>query len=118
MLNEEYIPEAKNLVDKINVNAELRSLRVKNLDKLIKGHLNINSLINKFELLTHQIKDNIDILMVSVAELDESFSASRFFTNGFSSPHRLARNCNGSGILCILGRIYHPPTFSNRKRFD
>ena len=74
MLNEEYIPEAKNLVGKINVNAELRSLRVKNLDKLIIGYLNINSLRNKFELLTQQIKDNIDILMISVAELDESFS--------------------------------------------
>ena len=62
MLNEEYIPEAKNHVDKINVNAELRSVRVKNLNKLIIGHLNINSLRNKFELLMHQIKDNIDTL--------------------------------------------------------
>ena len=62
LLNEEYIPEAKNPVDKINVNAELRSVRVKNLNKLIIGHLNINSLRNKFELLMHQIKDNIDTL--------------------------------------------------------
>ena len=55
LLNEEYIPEAKNHVDKINIYAELRSMRVKNLSKLIIGYLNINSLRNKFELLTHQI---------------------------------------------------------------
>ena len=99
MLNEEYIPKAEDHVDKININAELRSLRVKNLNKLIIGHLNINSLRNKFELLTHQIKDNIDILMISETKLDESFPTSQFFMNGFSSPHRLDRKCNGGGIL-------------------
>ena len=102
MLNEEYIPEAKNHADKININAELRSLRVKNLNKLIIGHLNINSLRNKFELLTHQIKDNIDILMISETKLDESFPTSQFFMKGFSSPHRLDRNCNGGGILLYI----------------
>ena len=102
MLNEEYIPKAEDHVDKININAELRSLRVKNLNKLIIGHLNINSLRNKFELLTHQIKDNIDILMISETKLDESFPASQFFMKGFGSPHRLDRNCNGGGILLYI----------------
>ena len=97
LLNEEYLPEAKNHKEKININAELRSLRVKNLNKLIIGHFNINSLRNKFELLTHQIKDNIDILMISETKLDESFPASQFFMKGFSSPHRC--NCNDGCIL-------------------
>ena len=74
--DEEYTPERKNYVDKININAGLRSLRVKNLNKLIIGRLNINSLRNKFALLTHQVKDNIDILMISETKLDESFSKS------------------------------------------
>ena len=102
LLNEEYIPEAKNHIDKINLNEELRSLRVKNLNKLIIGHLNINSLRNKFELLAHQIKDNIDILMISETKLYESFRTSQFFTNGFSSPHLLHHNCNGSDILLYI----------------
>ena len=76
MTDEEYTPERKNYVDKININAGLRSLRVKNLNKLIIGRLNINSLRNKFALLTHQVKDNIDILMISETKLDESFSKS------------------------------------------
>ena len=99
MLNEEFIPEAKNHVDKININAELRYLRVKNLNKLIIGHLNINFLRNKFELLAHQIKDNVDILMISETKFDESFPTSHFLMNGFTSPHHLDRNCNGGGIF-------------------
>ena len=102
LLNEEYIPEAKNHVHKINTNAELRFLRVKSLNKLIIGHSNINSLRNKFELLTHQIKDNIDILMISETKLDESFPTGQFFINGFSSPYRLDRNSNGGGILLYI----------------
>ena len=95
MLNEEYIPEANNHIDKININAELRSLRIKNLNKLIIRHLNINSLNKKFELLTHKIK-------VSGTKLDESFLASHFFMNDFSSPHCLDRNCNGGGVLLYI----------------
>ena len=49
--------------------------------------------------MTHQIKDNIDILMTSETKLDENFPASQFSMNGFSSLHRCDRNCNGSGIL-------------------
>ena len=94
--------EAKNHVNKINLNAELRFLRVKNLNKLIIGHLDINSLRNKFELLTQQIKDNIDVLMISETKLDESFPTSQLFMNGFSSPHGFARNCNGGGILLYI----------------
>ena len=84
------------------MNAELRSLRVKNLNKLITGHLNINSVRNKFELLAHQIKDNKDILIISQRRLDESFPTSQFFINGFRSFHRLDRNCNCAGILLCI----------------
>ena len=102
MLNKQYIPEAKNNVDKININAELRSLRVKNLNKLITGHLNINSVRNKFELLAYQIKDNKDILIISQRRFDESFPTIQFFMNGFRSFHCLDRNCNSTGILLCI----------------
>ena len=102
MLNEEYIPGAKNHVDKININGELRSLRVKNVNKLITGYLNINSLRDKFELLTHQSKDKIDIIMILKRKLDERFPTSQFLMKVFSSPHRLDCNCNGGGILLYI----------------
>ena len=95
-------PQAKNVLDKININVELRSLRVKNLNKLIIGHLNIKSLRSKFELLTHQIKDNIDILMISETKLGGNFPTSQFFMKGFSSLHRFDPNCNGGGIILYI----------------
>lgn len=42
LLNEEYISKAKNDVGDTNINVELWSLRVKNLNKLMTGHKNIN----------------------------------------------------------------------------
>ena len=41
--------------------------------------ININSLRNKFDLLTYQINDNIDILMIGEKKLDESFPIGQFF---------------------------------------
>ena len=69
------------------------------MNKLIIERLNINSLKTKFELLAHQIKDNMDILMISETKLDESFRTSQFFMNGFSSPYRLNCKCSDDGIL-------------------
>ena len=48
-------------------------LRIKYLKKLIIGQLNINCLRNKFDLLTYQSKDFIDILMITERKLHESF---------------------------------------------
>ena len=47
----------------------LKSLRTSNPDKLVFAHLNINSLRNKFEILSDQIKGNIDVLLVSEQKL-------------------------------------------------
>ena len=41
----------------------LKSLRKDNLNKLIFAHLNINSIRNKFELLSEQIKGNVSLLV-------------------------------------------------------
>ena len=82
----EYASNANKMTDEAVTNKELRDLRLRNLNKLIIAHLNINSLRNKFELLIPQIKDNIDILMIAETKLDESFPASQFLINGFSAP--------------------------------
>ena len=66
------------IVDHIT-NADLKSLRIRNLNKIVVGHLNINSIKNKFDLLAHQVNGNIDMLMTSETKLDESFPASQFF---------------------------------------
>ena len=68
---------------------------------MIIGQSNNNSLWNKSDLLTHQIKDNIDILMVTETQL-ESFSISQFFINDISSSFHLDRNRNVVGILLYI----------------
>ena len=72
-----------------NTNMDLKALRLKNFNKLILAHLNINSLRNKFEFLISLIKDNRDILMISETKLDPSFPTNQFMINGFSAPFRL-----------------------------
>ena len=51
-------------------NNTLKSLRKNDLNKLIFAHLNINSIRNKFELLSEQIKGNVDLPMISETKID------------------------------------------------
>ena len=44
---------------------DLTHFRKYNQNKLVYAHLNINSLRNKFELLTEKTKGNVDILLIS-----------------------------------------------------
>ena len=56
----------------------LKSLLTSNPDKLVFAHLNINSIRNKFEILSAQIKGNIDVLPVSEQKLMIVFSMEIF----------------------------------------
>ena len=50
------------------------------MNKIVVGHLNINSIRKKFDFVAHEIKGNIDdILIKSEAKLDESFPSGQFF---------------------------------------
>ena len=63
------------------------------------GHLNINSLRNKFESVKPIISPNFDILLVSETRLYESFPNNQFSISGYRM-FRQDRNCFGGG-LCI-----------------
>ena len=55
----------------------------------IIGHLNINSIRNKFEMLSMSVVQYFDILMLSEAKLDSTFPSIQFLINdGFSVPYR------------------------------
>ena len=49
---------------------EFNNLRLKNPNRLICAHLNINFVRNKIDLLSDIIKNNIDILIISETKLD------------------------------------------------
>ena len=80
----------------------LNTLRIENINRLIIGHININSIRNKFELLKEQIQGKIDILMVSETKLDNSYPTNQFMIEGFGTPYRLDRNKNGGGIMLYI----------------
>ena len=56
----------------------LRKLRIKNLNRLIIGHLNINYIRNKFETFKMLIQGNVDIAVITESKLDQSFPAGKF----------------------------------------
>ena len=66
------------------------------------GHLNINSVRNKFEALTYIIDNNIDLLLISETKLDDSFPTAQFQMKGFSVPYRYDRNGKRSGLLLYI----------------
>ena len=83
-------------------NIHLKSIRIRNLNKIVIVHLNVNSLRNKFDFLVTQVKGYIDILMIPETKLDESFPIGQFLIDGYSVPFRLDRNENGGGILLYV----------------
>ena len=66
------------------------------------GHLNINSIRNKFDALSLIVKNNVDILMISETKLDDSFPTAQLLLHAFSAPYRFDRNSKSSGILLYI----------------
>ena len=85
-----------------NENNIFKDLRLKSLNKVIIGHTNINSLRNKFELLTVMVRDKVDLLMTSKSKLDSSFSNAQFYMKSYSKPYRPDRNSKGGGIILYI----------------
>ena len=81
---------------------ELKSLRINNINRVIIGQVNINSIRSKFVDLVKWVWGNTDILMISETKLDASFRTSQFYINGYTSPYRLDRHGKGGGILVYV----------------
>ena len=80
----------------------LQSLSCKSLNRLVFPHLNINSIRNKFELLSEQVRGNVDVLMASETKIDDSFPIGNFLIHGFSPPYRSDRDSKGGGVKLYI----------------
>ena len=68
-------PNNKSVTDQSvshNIN-EFKNIHLKNVKNIIIAQININSIRNKYELLSHYVSGNIDILIITEARLDKSF---------------------------------------------
>ena len=81
---------------------KLAELKLKNSNRIIIGHLNINSIRYKFVDLKLTLNKNIDILLISETKLDSSFPSKQFLLDGYSLPYRLDREIGGEVGFCYL----------------
>ena len=81
---------------------EINDLRNQHPFRVIIGHININSIRNKFEPLVSFINNNLHILMISETKIDDTFPDSQFLIKGFSVPDRLDRTAKRGGILLYI----------------
>ena len=81
---------------------DLRTSRVKCPNNVIIGHLNINSIRNKFELLSFLIDGKVDVFLISETKIDGTFPTSQFLMSGYCNVYRLDRNDKGGGIMLFV----------------
>ena len=92
---------------------ELQDFKVKHRKQLIFGHLNINSVKNKFHEIQDILNDNlIDIFGLCETKLDDTFSNSEFKVQDYSC-HRNDRNIYGGGLM-----FYVRSSIPHRRRND
>ena len=95
----------------------MRKLKAKRATNILFGHLNINSLQNKFEYLQEIIKNMFDVFLVSECKLDLPFPDTQFQIASYNM-FRKDRNKNGGGLLfyvnqdlnCKIVNTYNFPT--------
>ena len=80
----------------------MKKIRINNVNRVVTGRVNIDSIRNKFDMLSSMVKDNIDILTVAGIKLDSSFPQAQFRMEGYAPPFRYDRNSHGGGILLFI----------------
>ena len=103
---------------------KLKFLLTSKLHRIIIAQINTNSIRNKFKALVNGVRGNVDILMISETNIDDSFPVTQFlnrFIERFTTPYRLDRNGSDGGILIYIREdipsILIPTDFSNREEF-
>ena len=81
---------------------DLRSYKIDNINNLVVGCININSIRNKFDQLKLLVRDNVDILVIEETKIDETFPTGQFIIEDYMPPFRKDRNQYGGGLLIYV----------------
>ena len=83
----------------------LHQLRLKYAKNLIIGHLNTNSIRNKFLDFKELVLSDTDICLISETKLDDSFPDQQFDVNGYKM-FRKDRNKFGEVQFCLSKKTF------------
>ena len=120
ILCQKYISDTfvhKNDIKHQEVSQVLESIRVKNVNRVIIGHLNVNFIAPKLDAIKLIVPGNIDIMVLCETKLDASYPITQFLIPGFGVPFRRDRNAFGGGLL-IYVRSDIPCRQLNRHEFS
>ena len=95
------------LIDKKDINHQessqvLKQIKIKNINRVMIGHLNVNLLSAKLDANKIIIPGNVDIMVFGETKLDDSYPMDQLFIDGFGKPSRLDRNTYGGGLLIYV----------------
>ena len=94
----------------------LHQQRLKYVKNLIIGHLNINSIRNKFLDFKELILGDTDICLILETKLDDSFPDQQFHVNGYKMFRKDWNNFGGGLILFVKESV--PYKVLNTFRFS
>ena len=66
----------KVITEEEDVKSSLCSLKLRKVNRLIFGQINIKSIRNKFELFFSLVSNNTDVLLISETKIDNAFPVS------------------------------------------
>ena len=105
---ENYIdPQENKAVNSSDIQEEnsldsLRKFKLRNVNKVIIGSININSLPAMFDQVKEFILKNVDVLVITETKLDDTFPLGQFYVEGFTMPYRLDSNRNGGDVIIYV----------------
>ena len=81
-----------------NAFTSTKSIKIKHPKNLFFGHLNVNSIRNKFVSIEELIKRTFDIFLISETKIDDSFPNAQFKIEGYKT-FRKDRDAFRGGLL-------------------
>ena len=94
------ISESSNIFENDVNQIKMQCLGLEHFNTLIVGHLNINSIRSKFEIIAETIT-NFDIFLISESKIDSTFPNMQFKINVYKLFRR-DRNRFGGGLMLYL----------------
>ena len=80
----------------------LKTLKLNNINRLLIGYININSIKGKFDSFKTLVMGNIDTVVVNESKIDASFTQQQFVLDEYHLPYRWDRNAIGGGVMIFV----------------